>query len=46
MRRRPTALAAILGGVAFLLRRRGKARDAERDLWKVATDSPAKPAKD
>jgi hypothetical protein len=38
--RRPAVLAALLGAVAVLLRRRGKSQRAERDLWNEATTTP------
>ncbi len=38
--RRPALLAAVLGAVALFLTRRGKAQQAERDLWTEATSAP------
>jgi hypothetical protein len=40
--RRPAVLVALLGSLALLLTRRGRAKRAERDLWTEASlvDAP------
>lgn len=38
--RRPALLAALLGVLAVLLRRRARAGQAEKDLWTEATAPP------
>jgi len=38
--RRPALIAAVLAAAAVLFKRRGKAQQAERDLWTEATDAP------
>ena len=38
--RRPALLAALAGAVAVLLKRRSKAQQAEREVWKTATKEP------
>lgn len=38
--RRPALLAAVLGAVTVLLRRRSKAQQAERELWHEASAAP------
>jgi hypothetical protein len=40
--RKPAVLVTLLGAAAVLLRKRGKARRAERDLWtEAAKEAPA-----
>lgn len=38
--RRPALLAALLGVLAVVLRRRSRAGQAEKDLWTEATSAP------
>lgn len=38
--RRPALLAALLGALAVVLRRRSRAGRAEKDLWTEATAAP------
>ncbi len=38
--RRPALLAALLGALAVVLRRRSRAGQAEKDLWTEATAAP------
>ena len=38
--RRPALLVALLGAVAVLLKRKGRAGKAEKDVWTEATSAP------
>ncbi|MGB8650181.1 MAG: DLW-39 family protein [Mycobacteriales bacterium] len=38
--RRPALLAALLGAATVLMRRRGRAQKAERELWTEAAKAP------
>jgi hypothetical protein len=41
--RRPAVLVTLLGAATVLLRKRGKARKAERELWTEASKGAAEP---
>lgn len=42
MRRPPFLKVALLGAVGALIKRRSKAKEAERELWNEATATPDK----
>lgn len=44
--RRPAVLVALLGSLALVLTRRGRAQRAERDLWTEASAPSGKDAPD